>query len=244
MRITVELNWPRPRQWPRRRWAAILAVVALILPSGAFAAHNFTDVPTSHTFHGDIADAYAARLTAGCSPTTFCPDATVTRGQMTAFLNRGLGRLAQGNLSGTLLTTGASATLGTVTIRAGNVPGGTALVYLYANVNVYAATAGCPCEMRMDIRDPSGNPIGSYVLADLPAIPAGDNDTDTMAVVQGMFVVPTGVDQVFSVLAIRTLGTANLLPYGKLTAIYIPFDGAGNPAGAAAGARDEADPRD
>ncbi len=244
MRITVELDLPRPRQWSRRRWATVLAVLALVLPSGAFAAHSFTDVPDSHTFHGDIADAYATRLTAGCSPTTFCPDATVTRGQMTAFLNRGLGRLAQGNLSGTLITTGTAATLGTVTIKAGNVVGGTGLVYLAVNVNVYAGAAGCPCEFRLELRDQNGAEVSPYVLADLPAIAVGDNDTDEVAAIQGFAVVPTGVDRTFSVIGIKTLGTANLVTYGKLDAIYLPFNGAGNPAGAAAPAGEETHPRD
>lgn len=244
MRITVELDWPRPRKWSRRRWATVLAVLALVLPSGAFAAHNFSDVPDSHTFHGDIADAYATRLTTGCGPTTFCPDATVTRGQMTAFLNRGLGRLAQGSLSGTLITPGAPATLGTVTIRAGNVTGGTGLVYLTVNVNVYAGAAGCPCEFRLELRNQDGAEVSPYVLADLPAIAAGDNDTDEVAAIQGFAVVPTGVDRTFTVKGIKVLGAANLIAYGKVDAIYLPFNASGNPAGAAAPAAGEAHPRD
>jgi hypothetical protein len=33
----------------------------------------------------------AAEITFGCGPTTFCPNGIVTRGQMAAFLHRGLG---------------------------------------------------------------------------------------------------------------------------------------------------------
>lgn len=44
-----------------------------------------------HTFEGDISRLAAAGITRGCNPpanTLFCPDATITRGQMAAFLQR------------------------------------------------------------------------------------------------------------------------------------------------------------
>lgn len=243
MRITVEISQPRPRAWSRRRWLAGLIALTLLVPTAALASHNFTDVPSDHTFHGDIADAYAARLTAGCSPTTFCPDASVTRGQMTAFLNRGLGRLAHAGLSGTL-SSGTPTTLGTVTIKAGNVTGGQALVFVSASVNAYTSAAGCPCEIRLDLHNAGGADVSPYVVADLPAIPAGDNDTDVIVSIQGYAVVPTGIAQTFSVQATRTLGTATLLPYGSLDAQYFPFDSQGNAVGVLAPAGEEDHPRD
>jgi hypothetical protein len=42
-------------------------------------------------FEGDINALAASGITKGCSPTTFCPDLTVTRGQMAAFLHRAFG---------------------------------------------------------------------------------------------------------------------------------------------------------
>ena len=240
MRVIIEVNSPRLRR-PRRSLLAVLAALALVIPGAALASHQFSDVPTEHLFHDDIARAYAARLTTGCTPTTFCPDSSVTRGQMTAFLNRGLGRLAEANLTGSLTSTGANVTLGTVTIQAGNPQGGTALVFVSASVNVYTTAAGCPCEVRFDLQDQVGSDVSPYILIDLPAIPAGDNDTDEIAVIQGVAVVPTGVARTYSVVASRTLGTATLLPYGQLDAIYVPFSGTGGnpaapaPAGEAAG---------
>jgi hypothetical protein len=118
-----------------------------------------------------------------------------------------------------------------VTIQAGNTTGGKALVYVDAHVNSYALGAGCPCEIRLDLKDQDGITLSPYIVADMPAIPAGDNDTDVVTGIQGYAVVPTGVPRTFSVVARRTLGTAALLPYGKLDAIYVPFDGSGgNPA--------------
>jgi hypothetical protein len=239
MRITIEFQRPRPG---RRRWLIAAAVAALVVPTAAFANHQFTDVPTSHTFHGDISDAKNAGLTSGCSPTTFCPDANLTRAQMTAFLNRGLGRVAQSSLSASL-TTGTAAPMGTVTIKAGNVTGGTALVFVTASINAYTTAAGCPCEVRVDLLDAASASLTPYVLVDLPAIPAGDNDTDVSLSIQGYAVVPTGVDQTFTVRAQRTLGTATLLPYGTVNAIYLPFDANGDAAGVSA-AGEEEHPRD
>ena len=58
-------------------------------PPGA----TFVDVPTTHTFFADIEWMAAEGITKGCNPPTndrYCPDSSVTRGQMAAFLNRTL----------------------------------------------------------------------------------------------------------------------------------------------------------
>ncbi len=49
----------------------------------------FTDIKASK-FKGDIAWLYAEGITKGCSPTRFCPDGSVSRGQMASFLARAL----------------------------------------------------------------------------------------------------------------------------------------------------------
>jgi hypothetical protein len=53
---------------------------------------DFTDTVGS-VFRSDIARLAAAGITRGCTPTRFCPDDPVTRGQMAAFLNRAEGYL-------------------------------------------------------------------------------------------------------------------------------------------------------
>jgi hypothetical protein len=52
-------------------------------PSG-----TFTDVPPTHPFAAWIEQLALEGITAGCGPTTYCPDGTVTRGQMAVFLVR------------------------------------------------------------------------------------------------------------------------------------------------------------
>ena len=49
----------------------------------------FTDIDSS-IFKNDIIWLFESGITTGCSPTTFCPDNVVTRGQMAAFLDRAL----------------------------------------------------------------------------------------------------------------------------------------------------------
>ena len=60
---------------------------AFHLPSTA--TDSFTD-DDGTTFEGNINRLAASGITKGCSPTTFCPKAEVTRGQMAAFLHRAL----------------------------------------------------------------------------------------------------------------------------------------------------------
>lgn len=52
---------------------------------------SFTDVPTNAHFFAEIEAMKAAGITAGCTATHFCPESTVTRRQMAAFLARALG---------------------------------------------------------------------------------------------------------------------------------------------------------
>jgi hypothetical protein len=55
---------------------------------------TFADIPFDHLFHEDIEWAWTSGVTKGCNPPVndrFCPDDSITRGQMAAFLNRALG---------------------------------------------------------------------------------------------------------------------------------------------------------
>jgi hypothetical protein len=79
----------------RGQMAAFLhrALGGMITPSGS--AGSFVDTSDS-PFAGDIAWLASTGITKGCNPPTndrFCPDASVTRGQMAAFLHRALGDL-------------------------------------------------------------------------------------------------------------------------------------------------------
>ena len=87
-----------PRPWPRlRRGVALRLTVAIFVGFGAvagpwsapraIAATAFSDV-SGHPLATHIAWLVSAGITSGCTPTTFCPDAPVTREQMATFLVR------------------------------------------------------------------------------------------------------------------------------------------------------------
>ncbi len=74
---------------PKRTTAAIGVLAALLLGTGVvLASHQFSDVPNSNEFHGDIDWLADNGITAGCGGTKFCPEKNVTREQMAAFLHR------------------------------------------------------------------------------------------------------------------------------------------------------------
>jgi all-beta uncharacterized protein/S-layer family protein len=53
---------------------------------------DFADVPPSHLFYTEIGKLAARGVTLGCGSGNFCPEATVTREQMAAFIIRALGQ--------------------------------------------------------------------------------------------------------------------------------------------------------
>lgn len=52
---------------------------------------TFLDVPVGSTFHKEVEAMVDAGITGGCGGGNFCPNASVTRGQLAAFMARGLG---------------------------------------------------------------------------------------------------------------------------------------------------------
>jgi hypothetical protein len=64
-----------------------VTAVLLAIPAISIAADRITDVPSSHTFHDDISWLADRGITRGCNPPAndeYCPDDSVTRGQMAA----------------------------------------------------------------------------------------------------------------------------------------------------------------
>ena len=222
-----------------------LVALMLALPVIVSASHQFTDVPTSHTFHAAIARLYGARLTTGCSASKFCPNANVTRGQMAAFLNRGLGRAAVDS-GGTGLAddwvtldpaTPGGGVLAAVPLQHGGGPGGTGHVLVTASVSAYTTLAGtCPCELAVwvDNADTGEESSGAFQL--IPDIPAPTDGTNIWyegtASVSYLFTVDSGVTNDYLIAAeIRPTTPPTGDKAGaewNITAVYIPFGATGN----------------
>jgi uncharacterized protein (DUF1800 family) len=59
--------------------------------SAPFQTTSFADVPTTHPFYTEITNIAVRQITLGCGGGNYCPDASVTREQMAAFIIRALG---------------------------------------------------------------------------------------------------------------------------------------------------------
>ncbi len=239
--------WARATSRPRlakRLTRVALVGLMLALPVMVSASHQFTDVPTSHTFHTAISRLYGARLTTGCSATKFCPGANVSRGQMAAFLNRGLGR-ASGTWSATGIANDWVAmddnVLGAISLLHGGAPGGSGHVLVTASVSVYTKRAGtCPCELAVWLinEDTGEESPGSFqIIQDVPG-PLDETDTawySGAASSSFLFWVPSGVSNTYVLGASVTPTSA---PGGdtsgaewSMSAVYVPFGGdGGNPS--------------
>jgi hypothetical protein len=75
------------REYAGGRWWAVMVFVKIC---GQSAPSGFSDIGGSK-FYDDIVWLVEAEITHGCSPTRFCPDAAVTRGQMASFISRASG---------------------------------------------------------------------------------------------------------------------------------------------------------
>ncbi len=196
---------PRPK--PMRRLSAIaLGLLLIALPVAVSASHQFTDVSTSNTFHTSIARVYGARLTGGCSATRYCPSANVTRGQMAAFLNRGLGRGAAGEFfdetwGDLILEDGAFVTEAQMVSNGS--AGGTGHALAVAHLTLWTDEAGvCPCEVQFTLYNADTGEVSPtfYTSIGGDGVPTDDPELtgpfwQTTVSASHLFTVPSGVAQ-------------------------------------------------
>jgi hypothetical protein len=237
----IETLEGRQRTRTRRRGVrmalSVVALAALLaVPIGVFASHSFTDVPNSNTFHTQIGRVKGAGITTGCSPTTYCPNDEVTRGQMAAFLARTGGRGSSAgldDLTGIAISNDQSSptVMTTVSIKAGDVTGGYAVVQLSGSVTAYTTSAtGLPSYVIAYIREQGTTAaLSSWGFAQVDALAGGFIGVATADLV-GSVTVPTGVTKTYEVAAYRVWGTGTFLGFGALSATYVPFAGDGSNA--------------
>jgi hypothetical protein len=230
---------PARRRRPRRRHVglAVAALTALLLvPVGVFASHQFTDVPNSNTFHSSIARVKDAGITAGCSATRFCPNDTVTRGQMAAFLTRVAPRAATSWWPDEELAGDTPVLLGELTVKGAEGAGGTASVVVNASVSVYTEdVSGCPCTGAFYIVSDSVG-FGSWTqYATASEINASYIDLDGETVIDVgigstslsvLLTIPSGVTETVYLYGFLERGTA-VLTYGEMVATVANFEGTG-----------------
>lgn len=212
----------RPLRSRGRRLSLVVvtALILLLAPVVALAGHNFTDVPNSNPFHGDIAVFKDAGITAGCGGGNFCPKDNVTREQMAAFFNRGLPRVSEASRGVTLNLTDTPQEVMAITVRAGNITGGTA--YVKVDVSVTARTpsnTGCPCAAQFTI------PLeGTAQTLELAGNLTGANTSFENASFSFVRQIPTGTPVTIAVHGVRFQGTGEIRAGGQMSAITTAFE--------------------
>lgn len=227
---------------PRRSWILIGAVVALtaalVAPTAVWASHTFTDVPDESVFHSDIEWLAMAGITRGCNPPVndrYCPDDEVTRGQMAAFMRR----LAEGG-----------------SVDAGSVNGLQApdlvrAAYGVADEDALVGVEGDAAEAMLTANGPGFLIIGGS--ADISVAGDGTDEVECRLVVDTLTlehsrrgvgvggpqtgqrsvcatdgVFPVGSEGTFRIaLEFLLVDPGTTVDRAALTAIFVPFDGAG-----------------
>src|ERR1051326_9493343 len=85
---------PRSFRLPRKRWAFLVAAVAMLAVAVPVAFATFNDVPQSDPFYDDINAIQGAGITSGCGGGNFCPNDNITRQAEAAFVHRAAPRSA------------------------------------------------------------------------------------------------------------------------------------------------------
>ena len=221
---------PLPRRRPRRLAAIVAAmvIVAIAAPAIVLAA-TFTDVPPSSTFYAAVEKLAAARITGGCAVGKYCPKDGVTREQMAAFLTRTGGTGEQGEGAAALsLDTGS--VLAQVTIKAGDLTGGTAYVQLIGTFGAFTDDAdgqAYPYKAVFVLAEANGPLLGNEHYVQIDQL-AGDGFGDASGAVQVFIQVPTGVNKTFQLVGGQLTGTDGLVAgYGTIDALYVPFSAGG-----------------
>jgi hypothetical protein len=214
----------------RRLTAALSVVLAILVPAGALAVVQlFADVPPSNPFFTNIQDLALSGVTSGCGGGNYCPTDPVTREQMAAFLNRGLGRVAYTDLSPLAIPTAETPTWKSFTITTGlpgsTVSGAKQFIKADADITVSLTSAtGCPCTFRGALFVTGvGYMVGRYTDVTLTTV----GELKVLAMTGAVGVTTIGSKTV-EVRMFRISGSGAADGYGNATAIVLPFGSTGS----------------
>ena len=220
-------RWPQHWRRERKLLATLALALCLGVPAFAVVQGSFSDVPPSAFYYNAVEAIYHAGITSGCATGLYCPENSVTRGQMAVFMQRGFGRIyyAKGNFRG-LPTDQTSVNIAEITIDTTNkVSGQGQSVFVKLDGKLWArtntSTSCAPCVIRYAILEANevfGGQGGSVSFV-TPHVQS-TTGTDTLAVE-----VPTGVQRIYRLVAFFAEGSpaTNIAVAGSLTAITAPF---------------------
>ena len=165
----------------------------------ALAIDDFTDVPTAHPFHSDIAAMKDTWTMSGktCvppgTPPTYCPSENITREAMAAFMRRGIGRIDMDNtVNATDIPLGVfmAVQLHNEAMLVGGIAGNQYVKAVgWLNIETADNLSG-ECEVAARLVQDKGQPdqvLSSETLAEL-----GVGDADQTVHVSWVFAAPSG----------------------------------------------------
>lgn len=216
-----------------------MSVVAIGLVAGmlgsvagaAFAAHQFSDVPTNHFFHGNINALVDSGCATGYNDGTYKPAQNVTRGQVAQQLTQCGTRVAQNagpNISNP--ADGVTNTVGNVAMTAGGSNPNTGFVLVMGQANMAGdETADCPCRLTVELKNVNTN----TTVGTVTTVIGPDDDCIiglTCGTVSTQHVFAAGnstAGNTFQALArLSTVGdNTGYTVNGNVIAMYVPFDG-------------------
>lgn len=252
-RELVALRSSMPRSAPPARRKArrnrvlttiATAIVLIALPAIAVASDTFADVPNSNIFHNQINAIKDAGITAGCGGPNYCPNQAVTRGQMAGFMHRGYGRVAWDGGFGSVPTELVGTyDVANVSVMAGDVIGGQGYILVQGAASLTApTTTPCPCTIQVrPVVDGAESSTDAWeVIEDVGGPYGGSTWRFGSASTSDVFLVDTGTSHsvVLRVTVTRTASAAVGIE-SSLSAVFIPFNGAGEVGAAGAVAAPE-----
>jgi hypothetical protein len=199
--------------------AVVAAFVGAMTALGAVAGAGFVDTG-GHPFATEIDNIADAGCASGFAGNTFRPNASVTRAQFAAWMNRCGGRVEAGH-GATSLSANGEVTVASATMTAGAIPAGGGFVMVTG-----ALEAGSPADpgsvtFRLRV---TGGPVLETVPLDVPA------ELDVGGAITTVLPVDGASDTTLTITAER--GSADTVAVeADLTLLYVPFAGDGTGGG-------------
>ena len=211
---------------------AIAAATVLVLDqTGLRASHQFNDVGNGNFFHESIGAIGSAGCASGFNDGSFRPNSNPTRGQFAYWTHNCGGRIAHDR--GVSFTVSGLNQLANVSVTAGaldNPPidtGG----YVWVSATAEASDgSNTSCEVAISMRR------NGVITDSLGLNPTGSNSTNwANGQISRVVAIDGGATDAYDVRASSSgcLGGSAAVEVG-LTAMYVPFDGAGNGGGSGA----------
>ena len=214
----------------RRLWSTLAGVAILsgviAIPFAANAiVQSFADVPPTHPFFVEIESIKKAGITAGsneCAPPispAYCPDSSVRRDAMAAFMERGFTRV-DGGAGDAIANDTVVAGIAAATVEAGATGAGTNGYVLATVTGTAFSETNCPCVVAIGIFD-------NGAVAGATALLTTATDPGTFAY-QAMIPIAGDTTHTYTLGAMTSdlvAGVESSHVYGEISSVYIPFNG-------------------